>query len=209
MELQPQCSIPFWHYVSLTAAAPSLTPTPPNNQTLHPAEARGGLHVVEQSLWAAVPDFLRRLSTALKKHTGRELPLRATPIKFGSWMGGDRDGNPNVTAKTTHHVVALSRRVPAARGRGRQLLAAEPMCPQQLWTSWMWQGCIRLAGCVCRTLILALIHAVSQPIMPRIHVCMCPPPPPLACCRRWMAADLYLREVDILRFEVGDRHSSA
>lgn len=73
------------------------------------AEARGGLHVVEQSLWAAVPSFLRRLSTALKKHTGRELPLRATPIKFGSWMGGDRDGNPNVTAKTTHHVVALSR----------------------------------------------------------------------------------------------------
>jgi hypothetical protein len=65
--------------------------------------------VVEQSLWAAVPSFLRRLSTALKKHTGRELPLRATPIRFGSWMGGDRDGNPNVTAKTTHHVVALSR----------------------------------------------------------------------------------------------------
>jgi phosphoenolpyruvate carboxylase len=65
--------------------------------------------VVEQSLWAAVPSFLRRLSAALKKHTGRELPLNATPIKFGSWMGGDRDGNPNVTAKTTHHVVALSR----------------------------------------------------------------------------------------------------
>eukprot|EP00879_Flechtneria_rotunda_P031584 GHRR01034517.1.p1 GENE.GHRR01034517.1~~GHRR01034517.1.p1 ORF type:complete len:310 (+),score=62.63 GHRR01034517.1:705-1634(+) len=72
-------------------------------------EARGGLHVVEQSLWAAVPAFLRRLSAALKKHTGRELPLNATPIRFGSWMGGDRDGNPNVTAKTTHHVVALSR----------------------------------------------------------------------------------------------------
>jgi phosphoenolpyruvate carboxylase len=72
-------------------------------------EARGGLHVVEQSLWAAVPTFLRRLSAALKKHTGRELPLNATPIKFSSWMGGDRDGNPNVTAKTTHHVVALSR----------------------------------------------------------------------------------------------------
>lgn len=34
-------------------------------------EARGGLHIVEQSLWAAVPAFLRRLSAALKKHTGR------------------------------------------------------------------------------------------------------------------------------------------
>ena len=62
------------------------------------AEARGGLHIVEQSLWAAVPAFLRKLSLALKKHTGRELPINATPLTFGSWMGGDRDGNPNVTA---------------------------------------------------------------------------------------------------------------
>jgi hypothetical protein len=93
----------------------SVTSCPPSFCAA--AEARGGLHVVEQSLWAAVPDFLRRLSTALKKHTGRELPLRATPIKFGSWMGGDRDGNPNVTAKTTHHVVALSRCV---QNRGQQ-----------------------------------------------------------------------------------------
>jgi phosphoenolpyruvate carboxylase len=46
--------------------------------------------VVEQSLWSAVPTFLRRMSAALKKHTGRELPLNAKPIKFGSWMGGDR-----------------------------------------------------------------------------------------------------------------------
>ncbi len=61
-------------------------------------EARGGLHIVEQSLWAAVPAFLRKLSIALKKHTGRELPISMTPLTFGSWMGGDRDGNPNVTA---------------------------------------------------------------------------------------------------------------
>lgn len=53
---------------------------------------------MEQSLWAAVPAFLRKLSLALKKHTGRELPINATPLTFGSWMGGDRDGNPNVTA---------------------------------------------------------------------------------------------------------------
>nr|XP_019710665.1 phosphoenolpyruvate carboxylase 4 [Elaeis guineensis] len=67
------------------------------------------LHIVEQSLWKAVPHYLRRVSTALKKHTGKPLPLTSTPIKFGSWMGGDRDGNPNVTAKVTRDVSLLSR----------------------------------------------------------------------------------------------------
>ncbi|XP_068333858.1 phosphoenolpyruvate carboxylase 4-like [Pyrus communis] len=72
-------------------------------------EARAGLNIVEQSLWKAVPHYLRRVSNALKKHTGKPLPLTCTPIKFGSWMGGDRDGNPNVTAKVTKDVSLLSK----------------------------------------------------------------------------------------------------
>ncbi|XP_004490285.1 phosphoenolpyruvate carboxylase 4-like isoform X1 [Cicer arietinum] len=72
-------------------------------------EARAGLNIVEQSLWKAIPHYLRRVSNALKKHTGKPLPLTCTPIKFGSWMGGDRDGNPNVTAKVTKDVSLLSR----------------------------------------------------------------------------------------------------
>ncbi|XP_024989002.1 phosphoenolpyruvate carboxylase 4 isoform X2 [Cynara cardunculus var. scolymus] len=72
-------------------------------------EARSGLNYIEQSLWKAIPHYLRRVSNALKKHTGRPLPLTCTPIKFGSWMGGDRDGNPNVTAKVTKDVSLLSR----------------------------------------------------------------------------------------------------
>ncbi|XP_024542619.1 phosphoenolpyruvate carboxylase 4 [Selaginella moellendorffii] len=76
-------------------------------------EARGGLHIVEQTLWRAVPQYLRRISTALKKHTGRPLPLSSTPIKFGSWMGGDRDGNPHVTAKVTRDVCYLARWIAA------------------------------------------------------------------------------------------------
>ncbi|KAL9324950.1 hypothetical protein ACSQ67_005595 [Phaseolus vulgaris] len=72
-------------------------------------EARAGLNIVEQSLWKAVPHYLRRVSSALRKHTGKPLPLTCTPIKFGSWMGGDRDGNPNVTAKVSKDVSLLSR----------------------------------------------------------------------------------------------------
>ncbi|KAM0932959.1 putative phosphoenolpyruvate carboxylase [Dioscorea sansibarensis] len=71
-------------------------------------EARAGLHIVEQSLWQAVPHYLRRVSASLKKHTGKPLPLTCAPIYFGSWMGGDRDGNPNVTAKVTRDVALLS-----------------------------------------------------------------------------------------------------
>lgn len=88
---------------------------------------------MEQSLWRAVPHYLRRLSNALKKvnliysanlpfilllfvifihhpqHCGKPLPLTCTPIKFGSWMGGDRDGNPNVTAKVIFFVLLFSK----------------------------------------------------------------------------------------------------
>src|SRR5690606_25857075 len=41
--------------------------------------------------------------------TGQGLALDAAPVKFSSWMGGDRDGNPFVTAKVTRQVLLLSR----------------------------------------------------------------------------------------------------
>ncbi len=72
-------------------------------------EARGGLNVLEQVVWHALPVWLRRVDDALRQHTGRGLPLEAAPVRFGSWMGGDRDGNPNVTAKTTQEVHRLGR----------------------------------------------------------------------------------------------------
>ncbi len=72
-------------------------------------EVRGGLAVLEQSLWEAVPRFLRRLDHALVEHTGKPLPIDAAPIVFGSWIGGDRDGNPNVTAEVTEEAVRMCR----------------------------------------------------------------------------------------------------
>lgn len=72
-------------------------------------EVKGGLFVFEQTLWDAVPDYLRAVDSALQKHTGRSLPLDAVPIRFGSWIGGDRDGNPNVTADVTRRACLLSR----------------------------------------------------------------------------------------------------
>lgn len=71
-------------------------------------EAYGGLLVFEQTLWNEVPRFLRELSDDLLRRTGRSLPLDCAPVSFGSWMGGDRDGNPNVTAAVSQRAVWLA-----------------------------------------------------------------------------------------------------
>jgi phosphoenolpyruvate carboxylase len=72
-------------------------------------EARWGFAVVEDSLWQAVPEFTRRLDAALRRHGAAGLDLDATPVHFLSWMGGDRDGNPNVTAAVTREVLLQAR----------------------------------------------------------------------------------------------------
>lgn len=74
-------------------------------------EAKWGNDVIEYSLWAAVPAFIRELNVQLSDMLkGYTLPLEARPIQFSAWMGGDRDGNPNVTACVTRTVLLMNRR---------------------------------------------------------------------------------------------------
>ncbi|WP_210454488.1 phosphoenolpyruvate carboxylase [Pantoea ananatis] len=72
-------------------------------------EAKWGFAVVENSLWEGVPAFLRELNEQVEETFGIKLPVDFVPVQFTSWMGGDRDGNPNVTASITRHVMQLSR----------------------------------------------------------------------------------------------------
>lgn len=72
-------------------------------------EAKWGFAVIENSLWQALPRFLRSLDQSLLTATGLGLPVDAAPIRVASWMGGDRDGNPNVTHDVTRRVFLLGR----------------------------------------------------------------------------------------------------
>ena len=63
----------------------------------------------EQTLWDALPQFVRHVDRAL----GEPLPLDAAPLGFGSWIGGDRDGNPNVTPEVTRKSTWMARWVAA------------------------------------------------------------------------------------------------
>src|SRR5579864_9152998 len=70
-------------------------------------EVRSVMSVFDDSLFATVPAIYRDLESALSQDGDAE-PAEVTPfIRFGSWVGGDRDGNPSVTAEVTVEAVAI------------------------------------------------------------------------------------------------------
>lgn len=89
----------YWHTDEIRQNRPT-----PNE------EAKWGYEVVENSLWVAVPTYLRELDEQIRNILPYRLPVDARPIHFSSWMGGDRDGNPNVKANVTYDVLLDSRK---------------------------------------------------------------------------------------------------
>jgi phosphoenolpyruvate carboxylase len=71
-------------------------------------EVRGGLFFLETILFDAIPELYVRLRTALWA-ADPEAPRPPPLLSFGSWMGGDRDGNPSVTAEITRWSLAEQR----------------------------------------------------------------------------------------------------
>jgi len=75
-------------------------------------EVRAGLWYFAHVLLDVVPRFQRRLRHAFETRFGPidalDLPL---PVRFGSWMGGDRDGNPFVTPEVTEATLAIHRAI--------------------------------------------------------------------------------------------------
>jgi phosphoenolpyruvate carboxylase len=72
-------------------------------------EIEWGLQFFRDALYDAVPQVFDRFVSATTARFGTG--LKTTPcIRFHSWIGGDRDGNPNVTTETTGDALARSRR---------------------------------------------------------------------------------------------------
>ncbi len=111
----------LWLTAQARVAKPSVTD-----------EVKTGLYYFESTIWDVVPKVYREIEAALAEHyPSVKLPQRF--LTFGSWIGGDRDGNPNVTAFVTaetlrlHRVLALSRHGETASGLARSLSLSEQL----------------------------------------------------------------------------------
>jgi phosphoenolpyruvate carboxylase len=90
-------------------------------------EATNALYYLDDLFRLTVPEVLNDFSNEMKR-LGIDIPVTARPISFGNWIGGDRDGNPNITGDVTRDVMVLQashaiRATIAAMDELRQLLS--------------------------------------------------------------------------------------
>ena len=69
-------------------------------------EAVNSIYYLDELLLETVPEVLAEFVAEVKK-LGVNLSLTARPLRFGTWIGGDRDGNPNITSEVTKAAILL------------------------------------------------------------------------------------------------------
>ena len=69
-------------------------------------EALNALYYLDDLFTQTVPEVLNDFAKEMKR-IDVEVPITARPLSFGNWIGGDRDGNPNITAEVTTDAMEL------------------------------------------------------------------------------------------------------
>ncbi len=64
---------------------------------------------IKPVLWGEVPKIQEQLRDAVREHFGDQLTISQPAFRFGSWIGGDRDGHPGVTAEITRQTLVWLR----------------------------------------------------------------------------------------------------
>lgn len=82
-------------------------------------EVAWGLHFFRDIIFDVVPQLYERLEDALERHFGEYALEPRGFLRFSSWIGGDRDGNPNVTCDVTRLALAENRRAVLEHYRSR------------------------------------------------------------------------------------------
>ncbi len=102
-------------------------------------EIRHCIYYFQDSLFQAVPAMYREFERAIDRVYGPQLPpaqaiTLPSFLRFGSWVGGDRDGNPGVTPEITemavrmHAVAALKEYLPRVTALGHELTQSKLLC---------------------------------------------------------------------------------
>lgn len=74
-------------------------------------EIKLGLDYYDIAIFETIPHLFEEIAGAMRDEYGVEIEPNALPqvVRFGSWIGGDRDGNPNVTPAVTREAIAMAR----------------------------------------------------------------------------------------------------
>lgn len=74
-------------------------------------EVRNGLYYFNETLFDVLPEVYQELERCLDKYYPTQSWHVPTYLRFGSWIGGDRDGNPSVTADVTWETLQMHRKL--------------------------------------------------------------------------------------------------
>ena len=111
--LTPQDSRNLWNSIRTELTTAWQTEELPRERLTVGDEREQVLFYLTEILYRVVPAFYEEITQALEKHYGVAADSIVLPaiLRFGSWVGGDMDGNPDVHAKTIRETLARQQQV--------------------------------------------------------------------------------------------------